>query len=318
MNGRFDLAMKLVERGADLNLMTTTEGASPLFAVLNTQWAGYNTGHPQPRAQDLQQTEYMTLLNALLAAGADPNVRLKTHLYYLIWFEGQLGLDITGATPFWRAAYAQDVDAMKALVAYGADPNIPTRWPELGMRGRRQQDGRIEDDSGVPRLEGAPNMYPIHAAVGGGWLGISAWQVTAVPNNFMVATKYLIEEHGVDPSLPDSWGYTPLHYAAVRGGTDMIEYLVSKGADVTAMTDLGQSPVDMARGGRAGYFERAAHPETVELLQSLGSPFLCIATLFRGTGDFCQGTKVEAWDGIQNELNTDEQGKVRSANTRAL
>jgi len=300
LNGQFDLSMVLIERGADLNVAAAaTDGVSPLFAVLQTQWAGYNTKQPQPRAHDNQETEYMTVLNALLAAGADPNVPIKTHLYYLIW-AGQVGLDITGATPFWRATFAQDLDAMKALVAHGADPNAPTKWPEIGLRGARQQDGRIMDDSGIPRPEGMPNMYPIHAAAGGGYMGLGSWQVAAVPNNFLNTLKYLVEEHGADVNLPDSWGYTPLHYAAVRGGNDMIEYLVSKGADASAISVLGQSPVDMARGGRAGYFERVGYPETVVLLQSLGSPFKCLSTLFRGTGDYCADTEVEAW------LNADQ------------
>ena len=312
LNGQFDLALELIERGADPNLATTTDGVSPLFAVLRTQWGAYNTGHPQPRAHDLQQAEYMTVFNALLDAGADPNVRLKTHLYYFNWFNGQLGLDVTGATPFWRATFAQDLEAMKTLVAHGADPDVPTRWPEVGMRGARQQDGRIMDDSGIPRIEGSPNMYPIHAAAGGGYLGIGSWQVMAVPNNFLNTVKYLVEEHGADVNLRDSWGYTPLHYASVRGGNDLIEYLVAQGADVTALSVLGQTPADMARGGRAGYFERVPFPETVELLQNLGSPIRCLSTIFRGTGDYCEGTEVEPWEGMV----TDEQGRVRSTNER--
>ncbi|SVB86785.1 uncharacterized protein METZ01_LOCUS239639, partial [marine metagenome] len=39
LNGRFDLAMRLIEHGADPNLTTNTDGISPLFAVLQTQWA---------------------------------------------------------------------------------------------------------------------------------------------------------------------------------------------------------------------------------------------------------------------------------------
>ena len=35
-----------------------------------------------------------------------------------------MGLDIEGATPFCRAAFAQDLEAMKALAAAGADPNV--------------------------------------------------------------------------------------------------------------------------------------------------------------------------------------------------
>ena len=114
---------------------------SPLFALLQTQCTLKFTDHPQPRAQDNQQTEHLAVLDALLEAGADPNVRLKTHLWFFEW-ENKFGHDITGATPFWRAAFAQDLDAMKALAAHGADPNIPTMWPEPGMRDTRQEDGR--------------------------------------------------------------------------------------------------------------------------------------------------------------------------------
>ena len=302
MNGQFDLGMMLIERGADVNRAADSDGLSPLFAVLQTQWAGYNSEQPQPRAQELQQAQHMDVLNALLAKGADPNVRLKTHIYYLVW-AGQLGLDITGATPFWRAAYAQDLEAMKALVAHGADPFIPTRWPEIGMRTARQQDGRIMDDSGIPRAEGSANMYPLHAAAGGGYLGLASWTIQNVPNNFLPTVKWLVEEQGYDVNLRDSWGYTPLHYAAVRGGNDLIEYLVSKGADVSATTLLGQTPIDMARGGRAGYFERVPYPETVDLLQRLGSPAKCLSTTFRGTGDLCDEFQGVPFKGLTLDEN---------------
>ena len=39
LNGQFDLAVRLIERGANPNLATHTDGVSPLFAVLQTQWA---------------------------------------------------------------------------------------------------------------------------------------------------------------------------------------------------------------------------------------------------------------------------------------
>ena len=287
LNGQFDLALRLIERGADPNLRADTDGAGPLFAVLETQWAP-KSNYPQPRAHDNQPTEYLDVLSALLEAGADPNARLNTHLWYFEYGLTKIGTDLRGATPFWRAAYAQDIPAMRLLTEYGADPMIPTAWPAVGMRERRQQDGRQQEDSGLPWIpEGAFNAYPIHVAAGGGFTGLGSFSIRNVPNSFIPAVKYLIEEHGVDVNTLDSWGYTPMHYAASRGDNELIQYLVSRGGDVSVITRLGQSTADMARGGRSGFFTRVGYPETVELLRSLGSTLECLHTHFLDTGDSC-------------------------------
>ncbi len=292
LNGQFDLAIVLLAHGADPDLAASTDGATPLFAVLQTQWAP-RSNYPQPRAQDRQIAEHMDVLRALLEAGAEPNIRLKTHLWYWEYGLTKMGIDLTGATPFWRATFAQDLAAMKLLVAHGADPNIPTSWPAVGMRERRQPDGRQQEDSALPYIpEGAPNAHPIHIAAGGGYLGLGAFSIRNAPDQFLPAVKYLVEEHGADVNLSDSWGYRPLHYAASRGDNDLIRYLVSQGSDVTAITRLGQSTADMARGGRAGFFKRVGYPETVELLIGLGASFECLHTHFLDTGDVCPGAGV--------------------------
>ena len=293
LNGHFDLALELVERGADPNPAAITDGATPLFATLQTQWAP-KSNYPQPRAQDRQRAGHIEVLEALLEAGADPNPRLHTHLWYWEFGLTKMGIDLTGATPFWRAAFAQDVEAMKLLVAHGADPDIPTRWPDVGMRERRQQDGRQQEDSGLPHIPpGVPNAWPIHAATGGGYLGLGAFSVRSRPRQFMAAVRYLVEELGADVNHRDSWLYTPLHYAASRGDNELIEYLVSRGADVMAITRLGQSTADMARGGRAGFFTRVPYPETLELLTSMGATLECLHTHFLDTGDFCPGAGTD-------------------------
>ena len=200
---------------------------------------------------------------------------------------------------------------MKALVAHGADPNTPTTLPEEGLREGRQNDGRLQEDSGLPPLpEGTPNMYPIHAAAGGGYMGLGAFMMNSVPNNFLPTVKYLVEELGADVNLPDAWGYTPLHYASVRGGNDLIDYLIEKDANVRALSRLGQSAADMARGGRAGYFSRPSYPETVKLLQSYGATLECLNTHFRGTGDWCPGSGVPRF-GSGDEVGVRKPGDER-------
>jgi ankyrin repeat protein len=292
LNGQFDLALELIERGADPNLAARTDGSAPLFATLQTQWAP-RSNFPQPRAQDVQRSSHMDVLRALVEAGADPNVPLKTHLWYWEYGLNKIGLDLTGATAFFRAALAQDVAAMRLLAEHGADPDIPSRWPAIGMRDRRQTDGRQQEDSGVTLMpEGTPSAWPIHMAAGGGYLGLGAFSMRNAPNLYFDAVKYLIEELGADPNERDGWGYTPLHYAASRGDNELIQYLVSKGADVGAITRLGQSVVDMTRGGRSGFFTRVAYPETERLLLSLGSTYSCEHTHFLDTGDWCEASGV--------------------------
>src|SRR5690606_26202889 len=60
INGQFDLAMLLLERGADPNLASDA-GATPLFAAINIQWAP-RSFYPQPRAQLQQKTTYLQLM----------------------------------------------------------------------------------------------------------------------------------------------------------------------------------------------------------------------------------------------------------------
>jgi len=316
LNGQFDVAMLLIEQGADPNLVANTDGSGPLFSVIQTQWAP-KSNYPQPRAQDRQETEYLELLSSLLEAGADPNVSLKTHLWYWEYGLTKIGTDLRGATPFWRASYAQDVQAMKLLSDYGADPNIPTSWPAPEMRERRQQDGRQQEDSKLPYIpRNAFNAYPIHVAAGGGFTGLGSFSIRNVPGSFMPAVKYLLEEQGVDVNTLDSWGYTPMHYAASRGDNELIKYLVSKGGDVKVITRLGQSTADMARGGRAGFFTRVAFPETVELLQDLGSTLECLHTHFLDTGDSCpRAGEIDPWRVITEE--EDEPNKLPVNNERS-
>jgi ankyrin repeat protein len=140
INGQFDMAMKLIERGADVNLLAGATGIGPLWATINAEWQP-RTRFPQPQEQSLQKATYLDVMEALLKAKADPNVRTNQHPWYMVYTgcgNGNCGLeDTSGSTPFWRAAYATDVPAMRLLVKYGADHTIPTKssGPRQGFGG---------------------------------------------------------------------------------------------------------------------------------------------------------------------------------------
>ena len=266
MNGHFDLALRLVERGADPGVATDA-GATPLFAALNLQWAP-RARYPQPRAHDQQQATYLDVMKALLEAGADPNARLEKHLWYMS-YNHCCSESVDGATPFWRAAYATDVEAMKLLRAYGADPHVPTRAPRPRQGAAAAADAP-PDPSGLPPVEpGGPGVWPLHAASGVGYgEGFESNAHRHVPDGWLPSVRYLVEEVGVDVNARDHEGYTAVHHAAARGDTGLVRYLVEQGADVMAVSRRGQTTADMANGP---YQRTLPFPETLALLESLGA-----------------------------------------------
>ncbi len=269
MNGHFDLAMYFLDRGSDPTLANAA-GLTPLYATLKVQWAP-KSRYPQQYAYTQQRTGYMDLLQAVLDAGADTNVRLTKHLWHMSYNFHLLGVDTKGATPFWRAAYATDVEALRLLVAHGADPNVPT---QVVPKRRRYADSGGEDGeldpSGLPPVPlNGPAVFPIHAASGVGYgQGYAGNSHRHVPDGWLSTVRYLVEELGADVNTRDHDGYVPLHHAAARGDNGLIGYLLDHGADPTLISRRGQTTVDMANGPvqRIQPF-----PDTIALLEGVGA-----------------------------------------------
>ncbi len=195
INGHFDLAQTLLERGADPNA-ASEQGVSPLYGVLNVEWAP-KALYPQPRAHMQQKLGYLELMKALIDKGADVNARTKMKVWYSGYSFDLSGVDEIGASVFWRAAYASDVAAMKLLVAAGADPNVPTIKPAGRARfGDMLEIREVVDQSGLPPVPvGGPSVMPIHAAAGVGYgEGFGANSHRFAPTGMLAAVKYLVEE----------------------------------------------------------------------------------------------------------------------------
>ncbi|MBV9880194.1 MAG: ankyrin repeat domain-containing protein, partial [Gemmatirosa sp.] len=136
VNGQFDVALRLVERGADPNA-ASSYGMTPLYATINAQWAP-KSRYPQPQAIQTQKTSYLEVVDSLLAKGANPNARLAKQPWWFAYNNcgsANCGLEvIDGTTPFWRAAYALDVDAMRLLKRHGANDTTPSTPPRPAAR----------------------------------------------------------------------------------------------------------------------------------------------------------------------------------------
>ncbi len=297
INAQFDLAMLLIERGADPNLAAAVNGVAPLWATINAEWQP-RTRFPQPQQRELQAATYLDVMAALLEAGADPDVRLTRHPWYMVYSgcgNRNCGLvDTEGSTAFWRAAYATDLPALRLLVEHGADSHVPTKAPPP-RRARRGTTAENDDESDVPVVlpatpgfwvatdlttmgpdpsglppfkAGDPGVYPIHAASGVGYgEGFAGNAHRHAPDAWLATVRYLIEL-GADVNQRDHNGYNAIHHAAARGHDELILYLVEQGGDVTAVSRRGQTTADMANGP----VQRVSPmPETVALLESLGS-----------------------------------------------
>ena len=268
INGCFDIAKFLLENGADPNL-ASENGVGPLYGTLNVQWAP-KALYPQPQAYRQQQIGYLDYMKLLLDKGANPNARLSRKVWYSGYNFDLAGVDEIGATPFWRAAYGGDVEAMKLLVTYGADPTIPTIKPAGRPRTGDGDRLNVQDVSGLPPVPvGGPAVTPLQAAAGVGYgEGFAANSHRYAPSGLLAAVRYLVEEAGADVNAADHEGNTALHHAAARGDVEMIKYLVSKGADVTRVNREGQTTADMANGPVQ---RTQPFPDALKLLESLGS-----------------------------------------------
>ena len=230
INGHFDLAEGAAREAAPIANLAGDNGATPLYAALNVEWAPKSL-YPQPRAQLKQETTYLELMKALLDKGADPNARLTKKVWYSGYSFDLSGVDESGATPFWRAAYASDVDAMKLLVAYGADPNIPTMKPAGRPGARRRRRPRGQGRVGLPPVPvGGPG---VHATPGGRRRRLRRrLRCELAPLRADRDDGRGQVSHRGAPrrrQRRDHEGNTALHHAAARGDVEMIQYLVVQG-----------------------------------------------------------------------------------------
>jgi ankyrin repeat protein len=115
------------------------------------------------------------------------------------------------------------------------------------------------------KLANKAGETPLMAAAGIGWAW--NWSVRA-PYSAVDSVKYCVEL-GNDVNAADNRGYTALHGAAFLGDNAMVNYLASRGAKPDVKSKAGDSAADMANGPtRFGQ----PHPDTVALLEKLGSP----------------------------------------------
>lgn len=220
----------------------------------------------------LERTARLPMVKALLAAGANPNIR-TTAADSLIRSYGITGNNgaretystgvgsVKGATPLWVITLgasggsggvggrggsldpgADPVGVVRALLEAGADASIPT------------EDGTT----------------PLMVAAGLGSRTRDLRNDEAGPAPVPQAIIRLLLDAGADVNAVNEAGFTPLHGAAFRGSKEVIQMLVDKGARLNVRDWRGRTPYLIARGAQQGFFIQC-WAATAEFLKSIGA-----------------------------------------------
>jgi ankyrin repeat protein len=238
-NAHYELAARLLDKKADPN--AAAQGWTALHQLAWTRRP--NRGFANPGPVPTGTLDGLGLIKQLVAHGADINARQAKEPK-----DGYRNLlNRAGATPFLLAAKSADVELMRALLASGADPLLPT----------------------------ADHTTPLMAAA-----GVGIWAVGESPgtNEEALQAVKLALDVGGDVTAVNNYGQTALHGAAHRGANAIVQLLVDRGARLDAAVTKdgggnlgwkkGWTPLIITQGVfYANSLKR--YPETAALIRQL-------------------------------------------------
>jgi ankyrin repeat protein len=240
INAHYDVAALLIERGAGLDIGDAS-GMTPLYAAIDMQHQDPMVNRPLPKPSG--RLRPMDVIARLLDRGANPDAPLSAPLLMRQHNAGD-GQLAAGATPLMRAAKANSLAIMRALLDKGADPNLRSRNQTTALMIAASRSGR-----------------------------------NAGPERQTIDAIDLLIARGADVNAANENGETALHLAVGRGD-DLVRFLVERGARLDAMDAAGRKPIDVALGvpGAAGRGRGGAPPtpppvreSTAALLRALMS-----------------------------------------------
>jgi len=218
INAHYEFANLLVAAGADTGLGDYEANMGPLYAAVDMHRlaVGHGRGTPPP----VGLLTAVDTARVLLEHGADPNMPLTKAILTRTHTIGDTALG-EGATPLLRAAKSGDIEMVRLLVEFGADP-----------------------------LATMPNgTTALHFAAGLGWRDGSP----AAPSYDQgteaeaVATIDYLLGLGAELNGTNDAGDTPLHAAVTgRESETIIRHLLELGADPLAANGRGQTPLAAA------------------------------------------------------------------------
>ncbi len=245
VRGHAGLAMLLLEHGADPNAdgpgyTALHWAAGSWHTELTGRLRGIDTdADPEWRSLNGLRAGKLALVDALLAHGADPDVRLGRHPPQFGFASQRFRVSLLGATPFLLAAMDANVEVMRRLAAAGADT----------------------------RAASDENNTPLMVAAGLGQVPAE----TRVTGDGSLEAVRLVLELGAGVNDLNARGRSALHGAAHIRSDAIVQLLVDRGALVNVEDDRGITPLMIAEGGGHILLPGLGGGSTAELLRALGS-----------------------------------------------
>jgi ankyrin repeat protein len=247
-NDHNDVAKLLMDRGANPHPWDWWGRTALYIAIDRRQTARASAPRNAseiPRVPGRPAVSSMEIINALLAAGVDPNPQLNFHRPSRGGNSGRFidPLLNTGCTPLLRATMAGDgrgqvpgdIEVVRALLDKGADPNINA----MGLTAFLVAAGVGAGNKGgtglaAERSAGGPVDMTLMELLLQRGADVNA-QVTGTMTYTMRVTRA--------PSANE--GKTALHIAAETGKADIVRFLLEKGAN-PQITDVdGRKAIDL-------------------------------------------------------------------------
>jgi ankyrin repeat protein len=251
-NEHNDVAKLLLDRGANPHIADWWGRTALYIAVERKEAAasargggggrGATAAAPRVSASGASS---MDIINRLLAADVDVNAEMNMHRPSRGGNSGRFGEEQknTGCTPLYLSTEAGDVEVVRALLDKGANPNI--------------------NDMGFTPFLVAAGVTP------GGRGGATAAANTAIMD--------LMIQHGANVNAqvtgtrtysmrisymppPDKEGTSALHGAVQAGRTEIVRYLLDKGANPELVDANGKRPIDLVAAVDGGGRDRGGAP----------------------------------------------------------
>jgi ankyrin repeat protein len=241
LNNQLETVYLLLDHGAKVNI-SDYWGRTPLFAAVEYRNIDLNSAvEDAPTSNYVDRAPILALIQRFVDEGADVNARTREwppEKKWLYALNDVSWVDMTGQTPFVRAAESGDVEVMRLLLDHGADPNIAT-------------------------YEGTTALM---AAAGVNW---TVAQTYTESDAASLEAARLCLSLGADVNAANAMGMTALLGAANRGFNDMIRLLAENDAKLDVQDSVGRTALRWAEGVFLAAVGAQQKPETIALLKEL-------------------------------------------------